>query len=339
MRLRHELKSRVTTVERRLEVIAKDPRFAQIAARTRRTPPEVLTVLASHPDVHVRSEVADHPALPLEVRCKLTHDPNGSVVSGAASQPIPVTEYERLSRHADAHVRRVIAKKPDVPAEILARLAYDPDWWVRGAALEHPSLPLEVALDRMQDPDESIQGSVIRDAPLPLHILEQLADDPTELKRMFLAARPRLPDVIAHKLFADPSERVRASLMENVRYGVSTSQLVAWSSTNVEAARLLAARPDAPPDMLVTMCASEDPLLRVRALRNPNLPVSAMLDIIEHPRAPVEPGQCDVSDLTNNPSMPLEVLERLLSHAKLRVRKRAAKVLKRRERDRRGGPS
>ena len=131
------------------QVLEKGDQNAKfIAARSNKTPIQVLQQLAKDTDETVRSVVAENSKLPLSSLLELTQDSSLKVRSGLARKrshkQTPVQVLERLANDESAQVRAQVAANLDTPVELLKMLANDQKSEVWRALTRNPNTPVDV---------------------------------------------------------------------------------------------------------------------------------------------------------------------------------------------------
>ena len=152
--------------------------------------PETLmrTVAA---DARTRHRLARNPALPLDMLIDLirTIEIGPTLLPRiAAAGP---DEVDRLAASPFPAVRRLLAHRPDLPADVIERLAADPDPDTLRAVAAQRNASV-TALRRCLD-DAVARPTAARHPALPPEIVAELATDPDERVRAAAAANPSLP--------------------------------------------------------------------------------------------------------------------------------------------------
>ena len=133
------------------QVLEKGDRNAKLtAARTNRTPIQVLEQLAKDSDEAVRQTVCQNSNLPLNSLLKLAKDESVNVrlwlTHKSSHQKIskPVQLLELLAQDRSEQVRARVAGLSDTPVEILVRLANDSSRRVKVALTENRNTPVPI---------------------------------------------------------------------------------------------------------------------------------------------------------------------------------------------------
>ncbi|KJH72534.1 hypothetical protein UH38_06670 [Aliterella atlantica CENA595] len=148
----HELMARRTdSPYAMLQVLEKGDRNAKLtAARSNKTPIQVLEQLAKDTDETVRQVVLQNPNLPLHSLLELAKDESVNVRLWLAynSSPHktqkPVQLLEQLAQDASEQVRARVAGLSETPVDILVRLANDSSRDVKVAVTGNPNTPVTV---------------------------------------------------------------------------------------------------------------------------------------------------------------------------------------------------
>jgi hypothetical protein len=99
-KLKREVSDRFTTQERRREIAKINDYFAQRAAKSKHSTPELLSELSQHESWLVRWHVAENLKTPNETLVVLSQDQNGIVVKYVAQNPnTPLHILQMLTKH------------------------------------------------------------------------------------------------------------------------------------------------------------------------------------------------------------------------------------------------
>ncbi|MFC4456560.1 hypothetical protein [Deinococcus sonorensis] len=329
--LKKETRDRRTTLERRRELAALDPRLGWIVARSKHTPPELLTELVHHPDGWVRRHVAQHPRLSTPDVVRLAADQADFVVCRIAERPdLPLDLFAPLSAHPSWRVRNAIAQHPDVSADVLTRLATDEEGSVRSAVAVHPRTPVALLYPLADDPVQPVRWSVIGNQNLPLDLLERFAQDDNESTRASVASRANLPEALQEALAHDPSPVVRERFEDARICHASTAQLALWAPEHPKAAMELARRADVAPDTLLALVQMDNERARWSAYINSNMPVDELYALVNDTTRSAWEREHLLRAVILNPAVPQELLERLTREPGQSVPAAARRVLNRR---------
>ena len=127
----------------------------------------------------------------------------------------PQTSADRLTElatHAEAQVRRAVARNQGLDEASLVRLLDDQSWEVRAVAAHNPKTPKDKALavvaQLVKSEDAAWRSLAARSPLTPVEDLEKLADDPDPDVRSSAAHNRRLPPKIAKSKLTDPQPAV-----------------------------------------------------------------------------------------------------------------------------------
>ncbi|MDZ7961240.1 MAG: hypothetical protein RMY34_25730 [Aulosira sp. DedQUE10] len=131
------------------QVLEKGDRNAKLtAARSHKTPIQVLQQLAKDADETIRAGVAGNSNLPLSSLLELTQDSSHSVRAGLARKrshkQTSVQVLQRLAHDESAQIRAQVAANTDSPEELLRMLANDSNKEVWQALVRNPNTPVDV---------------------------------------------------------------------------------------------------------------------------------------------------------------------------------------------------
>ncbi|GAB7051453.1 hypothetical protein [Catenuloplanes indicus] len=87
--------------------------------------------------------------------------------------PFPAATLRRFAADADARMRVLAVRDPDLPAEIAARLAADPDPMVRRCVADHPRLPTAALLRLLDDPDARVVRAAAAAPGMPVSEMDR----------------------------------------------------------------------------------------------------------------------------------------------------------------------
>lgn len=171
--------------------LAKSPyiEVRQALGQCKRTPSDILSVLAMDRDSRVRRNVASNPSTPKQTLKAMADDQDDYVCYGLAKNPsTPPKALSHLvagSRTYWPDVKEAVAHNSNTPQATLKKLAKTLPSYVAS----NPSAPYEVLLT--------------------------LSDSPDCIVRISLAENPKCPDDIKDKLLHDDNYRVRLALSHN----------------------------------------------------------------------------------------------------------------------------
>ena len=129
------------------------------------------------------------------------------------------------------HLRRIyeligndssLAKREDIPTDILREMAKTGSIWVRGGAAGNPTLPVDLWDTMMTDQSAVVRESLARNEALTAETLKKMSEDEDERVRRGVADNPNTSEDILFRLASDPSEIVRWGVANNPKTPLST---------------------------------------------------------------------------------------------------------------------
>ncbi|MFC1411035.1 PE-PGRS family protein [Streptacidiphilus sp. N1-12] len=251
-------------------------------ARNSRLDTGLITALAQDSDPQVRLAVAVRPdatePLRTAITASLPPDTTHFRVAWVEELHDDPEAMRRLAGSASAAIRCSVARARRLPHDVVDRLARDPNRQVRSTVAqcceEAPAeLLLEVAL-RRQDAILALSHP-----NFPRHTLLRFADDPDPWRRRLALDAPDSTSDLTERFADDPHELVRARAAADPRLSPAT------------VLRLLDSAPG----------------IRRAAIRNPRLPVPALVRLLRDP---------DTAEAAaGNPALPVAVIHRLIDLA------------------------
>lgn len=266
---------------------------------------------ASAGDCYLQCEIAANPSCPLElhdvarlspaviVRRKLAENPNvrtpdlivlladpASEVRAAAARSAPSSAMDEDDCEPAASVRRMKARRHDLPPALIERLAQDEDSWVRRWLARNPSVGVDSLAHLSRDPEHEVRRGVARNPVCPKDLLAALARDDHPWVRAGVSFRTDI-DAEMIKLFEhEENIDVLSGLGRNPVTPRTWLERIA-ASPNVDLRRSVILNAHAPSDLLLGL--AEDPYVfnRVCLLRNPSLPADALYDFLSDPEPQV----------------------------------------------------
>lgn len=179
-----------------LQALVRNPAALIAAMRDPTMSANTLELLAQHPILDVRVEVARHPNTPAHMLVNLMASQNEIVMC-------------------------VIAERSDTPSEILARLAVIGDTQVRYRVARHENTPIETLMTLAED-----ERYVAEDVPLNKNATSEILakcvtqagfDDKTDYIRIRVAKHPNTSFETRVYLYQnDPNEDVRQKCLERL---------------------------------------------------------------------------------------------------------------------------
>ncbi|MBD2166961.1 hypothetical protein H6G04_21455 [Calothrix membranacea FACHB-236] len=312
------------------QVVEKGDRNSKLtAARSNKTPIQVLQQLAKDADEAVRQAVSQNANLPLHNLLELARDPSMNVRSNLAYKPshsktpTPIQLLEILAQDESERIRARIAEHPDTPVEILVRLANDSSREVKTKLIANPNTPttilnrlgLEENLVNQRNPNtpgivlaqavKSMSSKNLADfikhpvkgSQMPAETLAQLATHTDSSVRYRVASHPNTPATVLRQLARD---------------------------SYVATVRAVASNLNTSPETLEVLASHPDFTTRLDVVRNPNTPPRALSQIVQStqnsgntPNQTVDmlksafPGNHNdvLRSIAGNPRTPIEALE------------------------------
>lgn len=121
--------------------------------------PEVLNVLAGHPDEEVRADVAAFSGAPPDLLVQLYQDSSRVRQSLGMNHSLPPELQLLLVHNADDQVRACVAVNPALRHELMEVLADDAFSGTRENLAQNPSIPSDLLNRLLKDPDEHVRES------------------------------------------------------------------------------------------------------------------------------------------------------------------------------------
>lgn len=329
-----------------LQVLEKGDRNAKLtAARSNKTPIQVLEQLAKDTDETVRQVVLQNQNLPLHSLLELAKDESVNVRlwlaynSSPRKTQKPVQLLEQLAQDTSEQVRARVAGLSETPAEILVRLADDSSREVKVALTSNPNTPVAI-LTRLgleenlvnqrnpNTPSEVLAHAVNR-------ILGSFHQNDLRWSGLESTNKP-LVELLKHppkgsQMPASTLERLAAHHYPPVRYRVAahpntpTSALEQLACDSyVPTLRALADNPNTPPHILAQLANTPDLTTRLSIVRNPNTPAQVLAQIVlstqnsgNQPNRSIDALKSAIAGshndllrtIASNPRTPIEALE------------------------------
>ncbi|WP_414512998.1 hypothetical protein [Nostoc sp. PCC 9305] len=312
------------------QVVQKGDQKAKLtAARSNKTPIQVLEQLAKDADDTVRQVVLQNANLPLQSLLELARDKSLNVrlwllhKSSHNKTPTPIQLLEILAQDESEQVRAKVAEHPDSSVEILTRLANDTSREVKSRLTANPNTPvtiltrlgLEENLVNQRNPNtpgivlaqavKSMSSKNLADfikhpvkgSQMPAETLSQLASHTDSSVRYRVASHPNTPATVLRQLARD---------------------------SYVATVRAVASNANTFPETLEVLASHPDFTTRLEVVRNPNTPPRALAQIVlstqnsgNTPNQTVDmlksafPGDHNdvLRSIAGNPRTPIEALE------------------------------
>ncbi|MFI1994666.1 hypothetical protein [Actinoplanes sp. NPDC020271] len=214
-------------------------------------PPHLIERLAADPAHEVRRQLAHNPNIPLDVLARVA----ATTRLGPTLLPRVATatddEVHALATNTDPEVRRLLATRRDLPADVRDGLAADPDAKVVAAIAGHPGLSGEALAGMVAAHGVRVKSAVAANPDAPSDLLLALArEDPRVPKALREIARhPNADAEVLEICLADEDGRLRA---------------------------IAAAHPALPAERVAGLLADPDPQVAESAAGNPSLPLAEM---------------------------------------------------------------
>ncbi|WP_329385323.1 hypothetical protein OG625_25270 [Streptomyces sp. NBC_01351] len=258
------------------------------------TPADAVARLARDPDPEVRNQVAARADLTPGLLAELAEDPDEKVRSRARIQPLPRTWAQ--CRAIDALIDwDTTYPDPELDADWYAACARSEHPVLRRLAARHPGLPRELVEPLITDPDPEVRHALALHHPLapPALVLDTFLSRPGE--RPYLLTLPDLPRTGLGHLLGHEDPEVRALAAADVTLDEPPVRLLSDPEALVR--RAAAANPLLPLDVLLPLL--EDPEHAEGAAANPGLPAARLhelLDLLGVPAGHVVYGTLDSED-------------------------------------------
>lgn len=210
-------------------------------------PPDVVELLASHPDEGVRNPAAHRDDLTTDQLARLATDPAESVRISVSTHP-GLSESERAAITVDCWprfssfdrlkpgpmpelavsitqaysvnplLRRSAAREPGLPQAVAARLAEDPDPGVRVVlAFCHPAPPPALLLRSYLEYDGPDRLHLTTRPGFPVTGLARFAHDPDPAVRLLALLDPAVPEAVVDGFLSDPDQQVATAAVLHPR--------------------------------------------------------------------------------------------------------------------------
>ncbi|CAL9376692.1 hypothetical protein SUDANB121_00979 [Nocardiopsis dassonvillei] len=133
----------------------------------------------------------------------------------ASCNDLPEEAWRRLDDDPDPQVRRIAARRPDTPPDVLERLVREHGDARRPRPLlvDHPNFPRHALRTFVDDPDPRVRRLALHDPELPARDLERLAADPSLCSGV--AEHPNVTDALLDRLLSDPDHNVADNAAAN----------------------------------------------------------------------------------------------------------------------------
>ncbi|MEU9998504.1 translation initiation factor 2 [Streptomyces sp. NPDC050848] len=326
------------TEERRAALLADpDPDVRAAAARTRARRAEEDDAAEMERRLRAMPTNRSHARNHILVNCRLSRAVVDELLKEredddlwclAHNYSTPPDVVAHVARVGDPEARREVARRKDLPRDLVDLLARDPDPGVRTAVSVRPELTEDerAAVDYVVEPHEVAQVGqdpyraplalarsahpllrrrVAYNPELPAELVALLAADEDPGVRIILAQHhPEAPAELLLRCYLEYGGRNRDRLLGLPRFPVA--ELGARFGTAEDpAVRLLATLdPEADPVLVDALTRDPDARVRAGAARNPALPLTRLLQLLEDEELSKEAAA--------NPGLPRETMYGLL---------------------------
>ena len=226
-----------------LNVVNRDGMFAWALAERADLPGSVYAELARNPMPGVRAALASNPAAAGLLPRLLADDPSGELKRAAALNPeVPLdllaelapqtkigtiapprilsateAELRTLAGSPIAQVRRLVAARPDLPADLVDLFVDDTDAVVARWIAAHPTVGPDQLRGLAARFGHSLYARIAQNPRCPVDLVNVIAADPkAPLKaRRLIAGHPGLGVTSIVDLIVDPDERVAGAAAAN----------------------------------------------------------------------------------------------------------------------------
>ncbi|MEU4096329.1 hypothetical protein [Streptomyces sp. NPDC026673] len=135
----------------------------------------------------------------------------------ASCRDLPEEAWRRLDDDPDLTVRRMAARRPDTPPDVLERLvrADGDEFRARPPLVEHPNFPRHTLRTFVDEPNARVRYVALRDPDLPVPALQRLAAAEETFLRRGVARHPTITDGLLERLLSDPEPEVAHAAAAN----------------------------------------------------------------------------------------------------------------------------
>ena len=222
---------------------------------------------------------------------------------------IPLTELQQ---------KRVEARNPKTPPEVLAELAKDEYKYIRARVAGNRSTPLETFIELARDEDDSVRYSVAQNPSTPPEILAELAKDEGKWVRETVAENPNTPPEALAELAKDKDEWIRETVAENPNTPPKALAELAEDKLHENVLYNVALNPSTPLEVIAELATDRDEDVRANVARNPSTPPEVLTELAKDEDKYIR------EDVAGNPNTPLEALAELASDENEHVRRYVA---------------
>jgi hypothetical protein len=326
-----------------------DPELGLCIAQRKDVSQTVLEKLAEHGAGSVRLHLATYPKIPVKVLEILVEnaEPNWNlrvaIETNIAKNPnTPLNVLEALIKVPYTKVKSAIAKRSDLPKQLIIEMAMDYRVHTMNFLPQNRSIPSSWLEEMAEHPNERVRQMVARHPNTPAHLLVQAASY-LEL-RQFVAENPSTPPEVLEELAMDSRGDIQAAVARNANtpgYVLeilggtpfhdlllarhpntppSTLQKVLWRLALDErlSVRKYVAQHNQAPVSILTQWAKNSPELRPWIASNIRTPSGILEDLAKETSKDVRYG------VAKNINTPPHILEKLAQDWRLEVRQAVA---------------
>lgn len=272
-------------------------------AKNLSTSAKTLEKLSNDPDEIIRQIVAENQNTSGDVLRKLSQDEDDYVreeVSSNENTPPDVLEY--LSKDKNFSVRLGVARNSNTPEGVLKKLGMDWDLSVRMGVAGNSNTPLETLGELCKDKVPQVREMVAKNKSTPESILDTLAEDESSIIRYHVAKKPNVLISTLKKLANDENSDVRYEAEKNIVEKMDLMEEKMNSNWNQDR-WAVAKSPNATEDMLKKLSTDLAPEVRTAVARNPNTPDNVLETLAKDKDQSVSDAARKVLEGKNKPSV------------------------------------
>ncbi|NEP79477.1 MAG: hypothetical protein F6K39_15655 [Okeania sp. SIO3B3] len=268
--------------------------------RHRKTPGEILEMLADDESEKVRELVAENPDTPVEVLVKLGNDSSENVKKKLVSNPNTPSNvlekavrklWDRQKQRSAASTQKELAellrcntlstKSSQIPASVLDELSHHGYSVIRRHVTINPNTPSK-ALERLcKDNDSTVRAGVARHPNTQPHVLEKMArrEDPKDKSYhsiiSCIARHQNTPPTVLEFL-ANNSANIRQIVAANPNTPSKTLESLATTESDIEILKALIRNPNLTARGWQKLAADENTSLREAIASSSNTPINIL---------------------------------------------------------------
>jgi len=267
-------------------------------AENANAPVSILEQLANDDDSEVRQKVSLNPHAPINLLFKQLardaqvsgmiaykmssenqsrHDEEECILDILAEESTSPLEtiLQRLVREGGEAARLFLARRFDLPADLLAQLAEATEFKVCEAVAQHLKTPASSSQKLAQVPELSVRQAVAQNPNTPISALEKLAKDENTIVRMHTAKKTNLSPQILEGLAGDSSDEVRKKAMVNPSLPIEAVERILCGEYATDYLKLnpdfLSHHPDSKALVINHYAKSQSPWVSFIALKQPQI--------------------------------------------------------------------